>query len=495
MRLSYTLTAAFLLAAAPAGADQSTSTCSGMLQMDVGLEIVNPDNSTTVINNSQITSLLDLAECECNSQDIFTIAKVNTPLPAGALNYQVWAGSGCDSQVSRNGTPPACQNITDLTPTTNASDYQVGASNQPQQRVPIQALASPNTKAMCTNLSVSNSLYFLLYTNPAMPENVCSLPLPVHTQPPTAPTLTSVGSGDGAISVSWAAPTANTALVPLYYQVLCSDDKGNPVPGFQAQFISTLGYSVCINNQIQRRRNLLTGGSANIGTDDGGVPLSFPDAGTASLPLTADHLQPDDNGVDGGTPDGGAQGDANAAFGGLDTKYLCSSLLPSTSTTLRIAGLTNGTTYKFAVVGIDINGNPAPSGVISGTPQPVEDLYRRLRDKGLAKQGFCFIATAAYGSYESPFVQVLRDFRDQRLLTNAPGRAFVAWYYAHSPSAASYIAEHGTARFATQQVLQPVILMALVATAPPWLQALLVTLLFALATRRRVLRALARSRA
>lgn len=31
----------------------------------------------------------------------------------------------------------------------------------------------------------------------------------------------------------------------------------------------------------------------------------------------------------------------------------------------------------------------------------------------------------AYSSYLDPHVQALREFRDKRLMTNAPGRAFV----------------------------------------------------------------------
>ncbi|OGU17019.1 MAG: hypothetical protein A2076_11205 [Geobacteraceae bacterium GWC2_53_11] len=72
----------------------------------------------------------------------------------------------------------------------------------------------------------------------------------------------------------------------------------------------------------------------------------------------------------------------------------------------------------------------------------------------------CFVATAAYGSPLHPRVAALRNFRDRYLLTNMPGRLFVAAYYSASPPLARFIARHETVRSLSRMALQPLVWMA-----------------------------------
>jgi len=76
---------------------------------------------------------------------------------------------------------------------------------------------------------------------------------------------------------------------------------------------------------------------------------------------------------------------------------------------------------------------------------------------GSSGGGWCFIATAAYGSSWEPHVVTLRQFRDEYLLTNKLGTRFVETYYRFSPPMADYIAEHDNLRSVARIGLAPLV--------------------------------------
>jgi hypothetical protein len=111
-------------------------------------------------------------------------------------------------------------------------------------------------------------------------------------------------------------------------------------------------------------------------------------------------------------------------------------------------------TYYYSVIPFQSVGQTGPASQVTAVKIPAS---APAGSSGGGGGGGCFIATAAYGSYLHPQVQILRDFRDTWLVTNAPGRAFVALYYRLSPPVADFIAQHETLRLLVRLLLTPVI--------------------------------------
>lgn len=110
-------------------------------------------------------------------------------------------------------------------------------------------------------------------------------------------------------------------------------------------------------------------------------------------------------------------------------------------------------TYYYSVVPIKDVGLIGPASEIKTV-----EVNTTAATSGGSSGGGCFIATAAYGSYLHPQVQLLRDFRDDYLLTNAPGRAFVALYYRCSPPLADFISRHTVLRSVVRMALTPLVM-------------------------------------
>jgi hypothetical protein len=74
--------------------------------------------------------------------------------------------------------------------------------------------------------------------------------------------------------------------------------------------------------------------------------------------------------------------------------------------------------------------------------------------------GGCFIATAAFGTPMAEEVVALKKFRDEYLLSNRAGRAFVRFYYRYGPALADYLRIHEGARAAVRLGLKPLVWLA-----------------------------------
>ncbi len=89
-------------------------------------------------------------------------------------------------------------------------------------------------------------------------------------------------------------------------------------------------------------------------------------------------------------------------------------------------------------------------------PRPTQS-QRHSPPRREQNRGYCFIATAVYGDYDYPKVRVLRQFRDEKLLTNPFGRAFVELYYTLSPPFANWLQAHQALAKPIKKVLDKVV--------------------------------------
>jgi hypothetical protein len=268
---------------------------------------------------------------------------------------------------------------------------------------------------------------------------------------------------------------------------------------------SAVNYSATLkitdSNDSQSTLNLVGVGSTvsvTLATGSTGSVTSFGTLSQTQLPLsskpsTLTISNAAQMRIDGVTP--GATVTINIAFDSLPANPVFYKVVGSTWTAF--TPIVSGNIITYDVVDNGAFDSDPTSGVIvdpvvvgtinstggtgggSGSTTGNGSIAPATVSSGSSNSG-CFIATAAYGSYLDPHVKVLRNFRDEVLLQNRLGTAFVKFYYKHSPPIADYIAQHGALRIIFRLLLTPVILLVKLGWLSPG-----ILLVFALARLRR----------
>ena len=129
----------------------------------------------------------------------------------------------------------------------------------------------------------------------------------------------------------------------------------------------------------------------------------------------------------------------------------------------------NGTALSSATL---LSTNDTAGGYVQGTAtmqSPPGTTHLRIRLLGIGwgegaevrfdeigfypVTGYCFIATAAYGTETAAGLSILRDFRDEVLLRSTLGSRFVDAYYKLSPPVAEFIARSDLLRAIVRELI------------------------------------------
>lgn len=81
----------------------------------------------------------------------------------------------------------------------------------------------------------------------------------------------------------------------------------------------------------------------------------------------------------------------------------------------------------------------------------------KLEPNVVGKNGNCYVATCAYGSYDCPEVWTLRRFRDYRLEQSCAGKAFIKAYYATSPTIVKLFGGSSLFKNASRNILDAIV--------------------------------------
>jgi hypothetical protein len=400
-------------------------------------------NGTAYANMNQMEALEFFNTANCLCQSPFAVEMTLVGAPGGGLGQtpvEIWVGQDCGNVTNIDTRNANCSQVKDKNGQVLSIPIQQfnNASEHVYVEIGANQIMFPVGQATCTGKTGANTVWALVNEDSSGPyEHIWSLAPPINfdttgPDPVTSPSASGVENG---VLVSWT-NSQNDVGTRRGFQILCARQDGTPLlnhPSAGPEYISSLSIQGC-------------------------TPFTpaLPDAG-----VTADA---------GATPDAAP---ANPqSWDELDPSYICTGLVGNTGTNARVdlsdptnvKALNPGELILTKIVAIDTARNATAVDVPgSSQPQPARDAWEFYHDAGgNADGGFCFVATAAYGDYDHPYVKVLRRFRDETLATFGAGRDFIAWYYAHSPPWADFLRRHPAARVTAAIALFPVVALAAV---------------------------------
>jgi hypothetical protein len=253
---------------------------------------------------------------------------------------------------------------------------------------------------------------------------------------PETPTLESALPGDSKVGVSWSGTDGGDSIYILYY------------PG---------SHSTMTDQPTDENSTDMT--STDIGSSDGDAG-DGPDAGAGTSPrmmnfapsFAASTATTDTESQSCPSPDGGFSAGDVFVDPSVESDYGLQT--GNKGGDAEVAGLTNDKPYKFGLVTKDSYNNYSKvSNTMCATPGETTNFWTDYTDAGGKGGKFCFIATAAFGSYNHPVVQMLRMFRDRFLAALPGGNQVIAAYYRVGPSMARAVENHPTLRAVTVGIL------------------------------------------
>ncbi len=399
------------------------------------------------MSDDEKEEFFNIANCACNTEFAYRITLLGIPqVELPNTEVEVWVGSNCgdiDTEPPRDcgrddtGADCRCERIRVI------DDIN---SFKSETRITIDArdFMFPG-QPFCLLDTATRNLYLLIDEDgdnrpdeqQFKPDNDKF----IDTEPPPLPLNVTVQPGEGGALIEWDLPGSDDQDLRSF-QVMCGRIDGEAID---------LDEDPAFEDPEQVCPELFSS-------------MVLPAMSIPATPATVYHGGP---GVDAGVPDAGV-GDPDAGTGDpefvdLTGLVACTGEIANTDTSVRVNGLENDVGYRMVLVVIDDRLNRNPFGVELGvvTPVPALDFWEDYKDRGgNADGGFCFVATAAYGDYDHPFVRVLRDFRDETLASTGVGRWLIRTYYDNSPPMARFIERHPVAAWLARLVLAPVVLFA-----------------------------------